>query len=143
MSLPSYTSAGLTNILYTFPLILTFIILSHNTPDTLFQFFHQLCTLWVTSASSSPSSANVDPKICSLSLLSLPVNGYLRRRRDVHFTPHINSVFFLLIFNPLSAIALLHSSSFLSTCSPEEVVRRIPLCMSTSHEDLYHRNVGK
>ena len=34
----SYTSAGLTNILYTFPLILTFILLSHNTPDTLFQF---------------------------------------------------------------------------------------------------------
>ena len=33
-----YTSAGITTVLYTFPLICTFILLSHNTPDTLFQF---------------------------------------------------------------------------------------------------------
>ena len=56
-----YSSAGLTTVLYTFPLIFTFILLSHNTPDTLFQFFHPLWTRWVTSASSSPSTANVDP----------------------------------------------------------------------------------
>ena len=35
----------------TFPLIFTFILLSQKTPDTLFRFFHQLYTLWVTSAS--------------------------------------------------------------------------------------------
>ena len=57
-----YTSAGLTTVMYTFPLIFVFIILSHNTLDTLFQFFHPLCTRRVTSASSSPSSANVDPR---------------------------------------------------------------------------------
>ena len=57
-----YISAGLTTVLYTFPLIFMFILLSHNTPDTLFQFFHPLCTRWVTSASSSPSSDNVDPR---------------------------------------------------------------------------------
>ena len=41
-----YISAGLTTVLYTFPLIFMFILLSHNTPDTLFQFFHPLCTRW-------------------------------------------------------------------------------------------------
>ena len=54
-----YTSAGLTTVLCTFLLMFTFIFLSHNTPDTLFQFFHPICPMWVTSASSSPSSANV------------------------------------------------------------------------------------
>ena len=57
-----YISAGLTTVLYTFPLIFTFILLSHNTPDTLFQVFHPICTRWVTSASNSPSCANVDPR---------------------------------------------------------------------------------
>ena len=33
-----YISAGLITVLYTFTLIFTFIFLSHNTPDTLFQF---------------------------------------------------------------------------------------------------------
>ena len=64
-----YISAGLTTVLYTFPLIFMFILLSHNTPVTLFQFFHPLCTRWVTSASSSPSSAKVDPRyvnVCTL-----------------------------------------------------------------------------
>ena len=54
-----YFSAGLTTVVYTFPVIFTLIILLHNTPDNLFQLFYALCTLWVTSASSSPSSANV------------------------------------------------------------------------------------
>ena len=31
--------------MYTFSSIFTFIFLSHNTPDTLFQFFHPLCTV--------------------------------------------------------------------------------------------------
>ena len=50
----------------------------------------------------------------SHSSLSLPVNGYLRL--DVNCPPTY-SVFFLLIFNPRSSIALFHSSSFLPTCS--------------------------
>ena len=37
-----YTRAGVTTVLYTFPLIFTFIFLSHNTPDTLLQFFLSL-----------------------------------------------------------------------------------------------------
>ena len=50
----------------------------------------------------------------SLSLLSLHVTGSLHL--DVHCTPSIQ-VFLLIIFNPCSSIALLHSSSFLSTWS--------------------------
>ena len=58
-----YNSAGLITVLYIFPLIFTFILLSDNTPYTLFQFFILLCTLlWVTSASSYPSSVNVDSR---------------------------------------------------------------------------------
>ena len=61
MSLPRTISAGLNTVVYTFPLIFTFIFLSHNTPDILFQYFHPLCTLWGTSPSSSLSSINIDP----------------------------------------------------------------------------------
>ena len=52
--------------LYNFPLIFTFIFLSHNTPDTLFQFFHLLCTLWVTPAFSSPSPSKVNPRFFNI-----------------------------------------------------------------------------
>ena len=79
-----YISAGLATVLYTFPLIVTFIFLSHNTTDTFFPFFHPLCTLWVTSACSSPSSANVDPIYV---ILSLPV-------MDLCVTPSIQSYFY-------------------------------------------------
>ena len=44
-----FTIAGLTIVLHTFPLILTFIFLSHSTPDAFFQFLHPLWTLWLTS----------------------------------------------------------------------------------------------
>ena len=47
-----YTIAGLTIVLYTFSLILTFILLSHSTPDTFFEFLHPLWTLRLTSAFS-------------------------------------------------------------------------------------------
>ena len=57
-----YTSAGLATVMCIFPLIVTFILLSHNTPCTLFQLFLLLCTMWVTSASRTPSSANVDSR---------------------------------------------------------------------------------
>ena len=56
-----YISAGHTTVMFTFPLIFTFIFLSHKPPDTLFQFFHPLCTRCVNSAFIAPSSANVDP----------------------------------------------------------------------------------
>ena len=57
----------------TFPLVFTFISLSDNTPDTIYQFFHPLCTLWLTSASSSPSI--LQSREC---LHFLTVNGSLR-----------------------------------------------------------------
>ena len=60
MSLPR-TSVLVLPLSCNLPLIFTFILL-HNTPYTLFLFFHPLCTRRVTSASSSPSSANVDPR---------------------------------------------------------------------------------
>ena len=93
-----------------------FILLSHNTPDTLFQFFHPLCTRWVTSASSSPSSANVDPRYVDVFTLfnGSPCNWISASWCSLH--PKY-SVFLLLIFNPRSSIAVLHSSSFLSTWS--------------------------
>ena len=42
------------------------------TPDTLFPFFHPICTLWVTSASSYPSSANVDTRYVNVFTLFNP-----------------------------------------------------------------------
>ena len=89
---------------------------SHNTSDTLFQFFHPLCTMWVTSASSSPSSTNVDPMYVNVFTLFTvsPCNWIYASWCPLH--PKY-SVFLLLIFYPRSSIALLHSSSFLSKFS--------------------------
>ncbi len=56
-----YIIAGLTTVLYTFPLTLKLILRSHRNPDTLFQFFHPDCILCVISASKSPCSVNVAP----------------------------------------------------------------------------------
>ena len=58
-----YIIAGLTIILYTFPLTLKLILWSHRIPDILFQFVHTDCILCVFSASKSPFSANVAPTI--------------------------------------------------------------------------------
>ena len=70
----SCTSACHTTVLYTFAFIVTFMFLSRNTlTNTLFQFFHPLCTLWVTSASSYPSFANVEVCECLHSLYCLSV----------------------------------------------------------------------
>ena len=101
---------------YTFPLIFTFILLSHNTLDTLFQFFHPLCTRWVTSASSYPSSTNVDPRYVNVFTLFTVCHWKWISASWCSSHPKY-SVFLLLIFNPRSSIALLHSSSFLSTWS--------------------------
>ena len=57
-----YIIAGLTTVLYTFPLTLKLILRSHRIPDILFQFFHPDCILSVISASKSPFSANVAPR---------------------------------------------------------------------------------
>ena len=57
-----YIIAGLTTVLYTFPLTLKRILRSHRIPDTLFQFCHPVCVLWVISASKSQFSANVAPR---------------------------------------------------------------------------------
>ena len=80
ISLPPYTSAGLTAVLCISPLVFTFIFLSHNTPATLYQFFHPLCTLWVTSGPRYPSSATIDPTFVNIFtlLLSLSMHMYLR-----------------------------------------------------------------
>ena len=110
-----YISACITTVLYTFPLIFTFILLSHNTPDTLFQLFHPLCTPWVTFAPSYPSSANVDPRYVNVFTLFTvsPCKWISASWCSLH--PKY-SVFILIIFNPRSSISRLHSSSFLSTC---------------------------
>ena len=57
-----YIIAGLTTVLYTFPLTLKLILRSHRIPDTLFQFFQTDCILCVIFASRSPFSANVTPR---------------------------------------------------------------------------------
>ena len=57
-----YIIAGLTTVMYTFPLTLKLILRSHRIPDTLFQFFHPDCILCVISASKFPFSANVAPR---------------------------------------------------------------------------------
>ena len=84
-----YTSAGLTTVLYTFHLMFTFILMSHNTPDTLFQLFHPLCTLWVTSASSSPFSAKVDTNYEMLMLMYKHKTGMLPHIYNALFIPSI------------------------------------------------------
>ena len=60
MSLPR-TSVPVLPLSRTRPLDLHVHFLSHNPTYTLFQFFQMLCTLWLTSASSSSLSANIDP----------------------------------------------------------------------------------
>ena len=57
-----YIIAGLTTVLYTFPLTPKRILRSHRIPVILFQFFHPDCILCVISASKSPFSANVVPR---------------------------------------------------------------------------------
>ena len=98
------------------PFFFSFILLSHNTPDTLFRFFHPLCTQWVTSTSSSQSSANVDPGCVNVFTLFnvSPCNWISASWCSLHPT---YSYFLLQIFNPCSSIAVLHSSSFRSTWS--------------------------
>ena len=102
-----FTSAGLPTVMYTFPLIFAFIFRSHNTPDTLFQFFHPLCTLWVTSASSSPSSVNVDPRYANVFSLFI-VSPYKRISASLCSLHPKYSVFFQL--HGLQS-SLLHCSS--------------------------------
>ena len=110
-----YTSADLTSVLYTFPLTFTFIFMSHNTPDTLVQFFHPLCTQWATSASSFPSSENVDPMYVVFTRFTVSPSKWISSSCcSLH---PMYSVFVLLIFNPRSSVALLHLSCFLSACS--------------------------
>ena len=53
-----YIIAGLTSVVYTFPVTLKPTLRSHRTPDTPFQFFHSQCILLVISSSKSPFSAN-------------------------------------------------------------------------------------
>ena len=70
----AHVSVSCTTVLYTFAFIVTFMFLSRNTlTNTLFQFFHPLCTLLVTSASSYPSFANVEVCECLYSLYCLSV----------------------------------------------------------------------
>ena len=57
-----YSIAGLTTVLYTFPLTLNLILRSHRIPDILFQFFHPDCIQCVISASKCPFSAYVAPR---------------------------------------------------------------------------------
>ena len=98
--------------------VFKFIFLSHNTPDTLFQFFHPLCTMWVTSASSSPSSGNVDPTYANAFNLFTLSFRFSKCISAFWCSAHPGySVFFLLIFNHRSPIALLNFASVLSTCT--------------------------
>ena len=57
-----YVTAGLTTVLNIFPFSLDDSLLWHRTPDNFLQFFQPAWILRSTSASSSPSSASIDPK---------------------------------------------------------------------------------
>ena len=83
-------SGTLASVPYTFPLISTLTFLSHNTPSTLFPFFHPLCTMWVHPVLHPPPTSIPGIRRSSLSLLALPVNGYLRL--DVHNAPQLFSL---------------------------------------------------
>ena len=64
-----YIIAGLTAVLYTYPLTLKLILRSHRIPDTLFQFLHPGCKC-VISASKSPLFINVAPRYLNVFNLS-------------------------------------------------------------------------
>ena len=78
--------------MYTFLLIYTFIFLSHNTRDTLFQFFQPLCTLLVTSPSSANVVIVIAPKLFSLLSTNLQSSLF-----------HCSSLFIKLPFYMLSS----------------------------------------
>ncbi|TRY93180.1 hypothetical protein DNTS_006306 [Danionella cerebrum] len=71
-----YIIAGLTTVLYTFPLILADTLLSHNTPDTFLHPLQPACTRLFTSFPHSPSHWSIDPKYLNSStfLTSAPSN---------------------------------------------------------------------
>ena len=92
------------------------ILLPHTTPDTFFQCIHPLWTLWLTDASSYPSSAGVDPRYLNVfTLFTSSPSSRITRSYCSLLLQYL--VLFLLIFSPRSSIAFLHSSRFLSTSS--------------------------
>ena len=70
-----YIIAGLTTVLYTFPLTLTRILRSNRIPDTLFQFFHPDCILCVVFVSKSLPMSFLD--IQMYSLFPMAINSYI------------------------------------------------------------------
>ncbi|XP_068170159.1 MTOR-associated protein MEAK7 isoform X1 [Antennarius striatus] len=109
--------AGLTTVLYTFPLISAETLLSHITLDTFLHPFHPACTRFFTSFPHSPLLWTVEPKYLKSStfLISSPCNLTLPLG-SLSFT-HMYSVLLLLTFIPLLSRTNLHLSSFSSICS--------------------------
>ena len=151
-----YTNAGLTTVV-SCPLIFTFIFLSHNTPDTLFQFFHPLCTLWVTSESSSPSSViNVDPRYANVfTLFTVSPNKWisaslclLHPKYSVFFQLHGLQSSLLHCSSPFNKLPfyMLSSSTAQHYCIPSANSILIPrglLFVAPSHHTQYHvKQVG-
>ena len=71
----TYTIAGLTTELYTFPFIQAGNLLPQITPDTLLHPFHPACTLFFTSHSQLPLSCTVDLKYLNSFALSTFVSS--------------------------------------------------------------------
>ena len=75
--------------------------------QTLFGFFHPLCTLWVTSAYRSPSSANVDPRY--VKVFTLFTVSHCKWISVSWCSLHLNTIFSILSTKLQSS--LFHCSS--------------------------------
>ena len=111
-----YIIAGLTTFVNTFPLPLKLILLLHRTPGTFFS-FSILIVLYALSPHPSLHSKPMSLYVFKCSH-SFPILSPCRLTSEFPSklpSPLYLTVFFLLIFSPLSSIAILHSPSLFST----------------------------
>ena len=115
----SYTIAGLTSELYTFPFTVAGNLLSQITPDTFLHPFHPACTVFFTSLSQLTLSCTVDPKyLNSFTLVffcppsSLLFCYSLHLRIDIRSLTYLfSSLFFLTHTSTILVSAPFHSWS--------------------------------
>ena len=111
----SYTIAGLTTELYTFPFTLAGNLLLQIIPNTLLHLFHPACTLFFTSLSQLLLSWTVDPKYLNSFTLSTFVSpSSLFRCHFLHLCIDIQSLTYLFssVFFPMHTSRILVSAPF-------------------------------
>ena len=113
----SYTIAGLTTELHTFPFTLAGNLHSQITPNTFLYLFHPACTLLFTSLSQVPISCTIDPKYLNSFTLGTFVSSIFTVSSSFPPFTHRYLAFDLLTFIPLLSNVYLQHSSLHSTFS--------------------------